>query len=67
MQLKFHWYLFPEIIFMKKILVPTDFSKPSKVAAIYAAHLANKINASITLLSVINAIDSLVALPENHI
>ena len=40
---------------MKKILVPTDFSKPSKVAAIYAAHLANKINASITLLSVINA------------
>lgn len=39
---------------IKTILVPTDFSKPSKVAVLYAAWLAQKINAEITLLAVIN-------------
>lgn len=39
---------------IKTILVPTDFSKPSKVAVLYAARLAQKINAEITLLAVIN-------------
>jgi nucleotide-binding universal stress UspA family protein len=39
---------------MKTILVPTDFSRPSKVAVLYAARLAKKLNAEITLLAVIN-------------
>lgn len=39
---------------MKTILVPTDFSKPSKVAVVYAARLAKEINAEITLLAVVN-------------
>lgn len=36
------------------ILVPTDFSKPSKVAVLYAAQLAKKLNADVLLLAVIN-------------
>ena len=36
------------------ILVPTDFSKPSKVAVLYAARLVKKLNAEITLLAVVN-------------
>ncbi len=43
---------------MKTILVPTDFSKLSKVAASYAIGLAKKMNARIILLSVINASSS---------
>jgi nucleotide-binding universal stress UspA family protein len=39
---------------MYKILVPTDFSEPSKVAVLYAAHLAKNLNAKITLLAVVN-------------
>lgn len=39
---------------MYKILVPTDFSEPSKVAVLYAAHLAKNLNANITLLAVVN-------------
>lgn len=39
---------------MKKILVPTDFSKPSKVAVLYAAGLAKQLNAKVILLSVIS-------------
>lgn len=39
---------------MNKILVPTDFSDPSKVAVLYAARLAKKLNAEITLLAVVN-------------
>lgn len=35
------------------ILVPTDFSKPSKVAALYAAQLAKKINAELTIVNVV--------------
>lgn len=35
---------------MKKILVPTDFSKNAKIAADYAAYLAKAFNAEITLL-----------------
>jgi nucleotide-binding universal stress UspA family protein len=40
---------------MKTILVPTDFSKASKVAVLFAIGIAKKIKASIILLSVINA------------
>lgn len=36
-----------------KILLPTDFSKLSKVAVLYAAKLAKKINAEIVLLHVV--------------
>ncbi|MBL7872547.1 MAG: universal stress protein [Cyclobacteriaceae bacterium] len=36
------------------ILVPTDFSKPSKVAVLYAVRLAKKLKADIILLAVIN-------------
>jgi nucleotide-binding universal stress UspA family protein len=39
---------------MKTILVPTDFSAPSKVAVLYATRLAKKLNAQIILLSVIS-------------
>jgi nucleotide-binding universal stress UspA family protein len=39
---------------MKTIDVPNDFSKPSKVAVLYAARLAKEINAEITLLAVVN-------------
>lgn len=39
---------------MYKILVPTDFSEPSKVAVLYAAHLAKNLNAKITLLAIVN-------------
>ncbi len=40
---------------MKTILVPTDFSRLSKVGITYAVSLAKKIDASVILLSVINA------------
>ncbi len=43
---------------MKTILVPVDFSRSSKVAALYAAGFAAKIKARIILLSVINASSS---------
>ncbi len=43
---------------MKTILVPTDFSKLSKVAVSYAIGFAKKIDARIILLSVINASSS---------
>lgn len=36
-----------------KILIPTDFSKLSKVAVVYAANLAKKLSAEITLLHVV--------------
>lgn len=36
------------------ILVPTDFSKPSIVAILYAVRIAKKLNADIILLAVIN-------------
>jgi len=36
-----------------KILLPTDFSKLSKVAVIYAARMAKKLNAEIVLLHVV--------------
>lgn len=36
------------------ILVPTDFSKPSKVAILYGVRIAKKLNADIILLAVIN-------------
>ena len=39
---------------MNKILVPTDFSEPSKVAVLYAARLAKNLDAKITLLAVVN-------------
>ncbi len=39
---------------MNKILVPTDFSEPSKVAVLYAARMAKKLDAEITLLAVVN-------------
>lgn len=39
---------------MNKILVPTDFSEPSKVAVLYAAKLAKNLNAEITLLAIVN-------------
>lgn len=39
---------------MKTILVPTDFSRLSKVAVSYAIGLAKKIDAKIMLLSVVN-------------
>ncbi|MEQ8363518.1 MAG: universal stress protein [Cyclobacteriaceae bacterium] len=35
------------------ILVPTDFSKPSKVAVLYAAQLAKKTNAKLAIASVV--------------
>ena len=38
---------------MKKILVPTDFSKPAMIAAEVAADIAKKANAEITLLHVV--------------
>ena len=40
---------------MKTILVPTDFSRLSKVGITYAISLAKKMDASVILLSVINA------------
>ena len=40
---------------MKTILVPTDFSKLSKVGVTYAISLAKEMDASVILLSVINA------------
>ena len=38
---------------MKKILVPTDFSKPAMIAAEVAADIAKKANAELTLLHVV--------------
>ena len=46
------------------ILVPTDFSKLSKVAVLYAVQIAKKLKADIILLSVINAASSSRALPK---
>ena len=40
---------------MKTILVPTDFSKLSKVGVTYAISLAKEMDARVILLSVINA------------
>lgn len=39
---------------MNKILVPTDFSAPSKAAVLYAASMAKVLDAEITLLAVLN-------------
>ncbi|WP_205502128.1 universal stress protein [Rufibacter psychrotolerans] len=39
---------------MKKILCPVDFSKTSNKAAEYAAHIAQRTNASLTLLHVLH-------------
>src|SRR5262245_37865060 len=44
---------------MKLILVPTDFSKPSKVAIDYAVALAKKANAKVTLITVLSPGDSI--------
>src|SRR5688572_32928525 len=38
---------------MKKILVPTDFSKPAMIAADVAADIAKRANAELTLLHVV--------------
>ncbi|HZI25600.1 MAG TPA: universal stress protein, partial [Chryseolinea sp.] len=38
---------------MKKILVPTDFSKPATIAVEVAADIAKKANAELTLLHVV--------------
>jgi nucleotide-binding universal stress UspA family protein len=38
---------------MKKILVPTDFSKPAQIAVDVAADIAKKANAEITLLHIV--------------
>lgn len=46
---------------MKTILVPTDFSKSSKVAVSYAIGLAKKVEAKIVLLSVITSSPSSMA------
>ena len=46
------------------ILVPTDFSKLSKVAVLYAVQIAKKLKADIILLAVINAESSSRALPK---
>ena len=46
------------------ILVPTDFSKLSKVAVLYAWQIAKKLKADIILLAVINAASSSRALPK---
>ena len=46
------------------ILVPTDFSKLSKVAVLYAVQIAKKLKADIILLAVINAASSSRALPK---
>lgn len=43
---------------MLNILVPTDFSKLSKVAIKYAIHFANKIDGNITLLYVVTQVDT---------
>lgn len=44
------------MITLKKILVPTDFSKHSIKAVQYAAELANKFEAEVHLLHVVDAI-----------
>ena len=38
---------------MKKILIPTDFSKPAMIAAEVGADIAKKANAELTLLHVV--------------
>ena len=38
---------------MKKILVPTDFSKPAQIAVDVAADIAKKANAELTLLHIV--------------
>ena len=38
---------------MKKILVPTDFSKPAMIAAEVAADIAKKANSELTFLHVV--------------
>src|SRR5687768_11315691 len=38
---------------MKKILVPTDFSKPAQIAVEVAADIAKKANAEVVLLHVV--------------
>jgi nucleotide-binding universal stress UspA family protein len=40
---------------MKKILVPTDFSKLSQVAVVFAVHLAKTMNAEVVIASVIDS------------
>ncbi len=54
---------------MKKILVPTDFSTSSLHALDYAIMIANKANASITLMWInnFNEHDSILNMPHNQI
>ena len=54
--------LVPQILHLKKILVPIDFSDPSKKAFQYALRLAEQFDSEIVLLHVIELRTSIAAI-----
>lgn len=52
---------------MVNILVPTDLSRLSRVALLYAIRVANRLNANVTLLHVINSVEPVRATMQQRI
>jgi universal stress protein A len=50
--------LFPEVLHLKKILVPIDFSRPSKQAFKYALKFAEQFGAELTLVHIVKPMPS---------
>lgn len=55
--------LVPQILRLKKILVPVDFSETSKKAFQYALRFAEQFNCEITLLNVVEPVTPMVGAP----
>src|SRR5512133_3517316 len=55
--------LIPQILDLKKILVPTDFSETSKKAVQYAVRFAEKFGCEIVLLHVIEPVTAVAGAP----
>jgi nucleotide-binding universal stress UspA family protein len=55
--------LVPQILHLKKILVPIDFSETSKKASQYALKFAEQFNCEITLLHVVEPVSPIVGAP----
>jgi universal stress protein A len=55
--------LVPQILHLKKILIPTDFSETSKKAVQYALRFAEQFGCEITLLYVVEPVTPMVGAP----
>ena len=55
--------LVPQILHLKKILVPIDFSDASKKAFLYALRFAEQFNCEIVLLHVVEVVSPTVGSP----